>query len=497
MPEHLRAFVVILVLAGAAIFAFEKAQLSVENSHEFKRLRNLWIASTIVAFLSQNFWLYVAVECFLILLWSTRIDNKTALFFLLLFVIPAGTVQVPGLGLVNYIFEMNHPRLLSILLLLPCVLLTYKTGFGQNRTPDVLFLSYVLLTVILQFRQTSFTDTLRFSFHTFLDTVLPYYAFSRSLKDMGAFRQTLSCFVFAGLIIALVAMFESIRHWLLYGAVQNALGIEYTGNYLGRGDILRASGPTGHPIALGFVMIVAIGFYLFLMRSRESAIWRRVGLALLACGLIASVSRGPWLGFVALLSSFAATSNRAFRNLMLLGTVGIVAVAVLVVMPGGEKILDLLPYLGTTDAQNVAYRERLFSNALIVIQRNFWFGSIDFLQTPEMQEMIQGEGIIDIVNSYIGIALANGVIGVTLFVAFFASAILGAWRAMKSVITWNSDEYVLGRSLIASVIAVLVTIATVSSIGNIPIIYWSISGMLVAYARVIRHSTAQLSGVGT
>lgn len=489
MPEHLRALVVILALAVAAILAFEKAHLSPVNANDFKRLRNLWLASTLAAFLSHDFWLYAVIETFLILLWGRRSENRAALFLLLLFVIPAGSIQVPGLGLVNYIFEMTQPRLLSLLLLVPCVLLTFRTAVGGSRISDRLFLSYILLIVVLQFRQTTFTDALRFGFHTILDTVLPYYAFSRSLKDIAAFRQALLCFLFASMIISLVAMFEVARHWLLYSAVQGELGTTFTGHYLGRADMLRASGPTGHPIALGYVMMVAIGFYLYLRNAIESAMWRRAGLAILAGGLIASFSRGPWLGTIILLSVFAATGDRPLRSLIALGFVAATSIAVLSILPGGEKLLSLLPFIGTTEAGNVEYRSRLFSNALAVIQRNFWFGSVDYLQTPEMQEMIQGEGIIDIVNSYIRIALNSGVVGLALFVAFFASALLGAWRTMKTVGARNSDEYLLGRSLLATTLAVLFTIATVSSIVNIPIIYWSITGMCVAYARMIRSST--------
>jgi O-antigen ligase len=491
MPEHLRALVVILALAGAAIFAFEKAHLSPANANDFKRLRNLWIASTLAAFLSHDFWLYAVVETLLILLWSKHSENRAAVFLLLLFVIPVGSIQVPGLGLVNYIFDMNHPRLLSMLLLVPCVLLTFRTAVAGSRIPDGLFLSYILLTVMLQFRQTTFTDTLRFSFHTILDSVLPYYAFSRSLKDMAAFRQALLCFLFAGFIVSLVAMFEVVKHWLLYRAVQDALGISFTGSYLGRADLLRANGPAGHPIALGYVMMVATGFYLYLRNSVESALWRHVGLAILAGGLMASLSRGPWLGAMVLLSVFAATGDRPLRNLAVLGIAATTGIAALVIVPGGEKILNLLPFIGTTEAANIEYRSRLFSNALAVIQRNLWFGSVDYLQTPEMQEMIQGQGIIDIVNSYVRIALAAGLVGLALFAAFFASAVLGVRRAMKSVVARNSDEYLLGRSLLATAMAVLFTIATVSSIVNIPIIYWSLAGMLVGYARMIRSQNSE------
>ena len=123
---------------------------------------------------------------------------------------------------------------------------------------------------------------------------------------------------------------------------------------------------------------------------------------------------------------------------------------------------------------------------MIVIQRNPWFGSSNFNETPEMEAMRQGGGIIDIVNTYIRVTLEQGFVGLGLFVGFFALTLLGIYRAMRLIPDKDSEEYLLGRVLFATLLAILVMIFTVSSITFIPIVYWSVAGMGVAYTRMVR-----------
>ena len=488
MPEHLRALIVIIVLTSALFLVSEKSCLAFVNQSEFRRWRNLWFSSTIAAFLSHDFWFYALTLGFLVFVFSSHYQNKAALFFLLLFVAPAGETAVPGFGLVNYLFEINQPRLLALLLLLPCFFSTISMTRGAGKISDWLFLTYLLLEIVLQLRQTTVTDTARYSFYSFLDAALPYYVFSRSLKDIQAFRQALLCLVLACMIISLIALFEFIKDWQLYSSLTSVLGLGLEPGYSVRSGMLRARGPAGYPIALGYLIMVSIGFYVFLMKNINSVLQRRAGMALLMGGLIAALSRGPWLGTIIMIGVFVSTGRTPWRHLMLLGLSGMLGLALLAVIPGGETVINLLPYIGTTEAGNIEYREKLFANALIVIERNFWFGSVDYLESAEMQEMMQGEGIIDIVNSYIRIALSSGIFGLTLFIAFFAFAIGSSLRAMATIALKNSDEYVLGRALVATMIGVLFTIATVSSIVTIPIVYWSLAGMLVGYARMVQGS---------
>jgi O-antigen ligase len=99
--------------------------------------------------------------------------------------------------------------------------------------------------------------------------------------------------------------------------------------------------------------------------------------------------------------------------------------------------------------------------------------------------MRQGQGIIDIVNTYIQIALSSGIIGLVLFTGFFAQILNGIYRAMYSIPDKNSEEYLLGRALLSTLSAILLIIFTVSSISFIPIVYWSFAGLGVAYSQMV------------
>ena len=112
---------------------------------------------------------------------------------------------------------------------------------------------------------------------------------------------------------------------------------------------------------------------------------------------------------------------------------GAACVFLLLLTPIGDRIINLLPYVGSEENTVTAdYRTKLLENSWIVIQRNPVFGSVDYLETPEMQEMIQGQGIIDVVNTYIQVALNTGLVGLGLFVLFFAAVLAGLGPSLQS-----------------------------------------------------------------
>jgi O-antigen ligase len=217
-----------------------------------------------------------------------------------------------------------------------------------------------------------------------------------------------------------------------------------------------------------------------------------MGLAGLAGGLAASLSRGPWVGAVVLWMVFLGAGRSAIRSVVLAASAAVLVLVLLPMFPGGDRILALLPWVGTIESETISYREQLMTNAWIVIQRNPWFGSIDFMQAPEMEALRQGHGIIDIVNTYVRTALETGLVGLGLFVGFFGSVLFGIRRGMKQIRDDSSEEYLLGRSLLATLAAILIIIATVSSITVIPTVYWSVAALGVGYLRMTR----TIGGVG-
>lgn len=492
MPEHLRSLIVILVLATAFFILVRHSACTISSTCDFTRRRNLWLGLTLAAFLTHNFWLYTFIAILLLIYINRHESSPPALFFFLLFVLPTSLFIIPGMGLINYLFQLSHARILELLILLPAFFSlrgkTDTTSFGHTG-PDRALTVYLILLVALSLRETSLTDTLRGSFYLTIDIFLPYFVISRSLKNMLAFRDALLSLALAIMVLAPFAVFESIKHWLLYSSWAAMPGMQSgMTNYLAREGILRAVVTAGQPIALGYLMVIGVGLYLFLQRSIEHKRIRLFGILLLTAGLIAPLSRGPWIGAAVLIVVFIATGRYAARRLMILALAAILALPLVSMLPGGEKVINLLPFIGSTEKENIDYRERLITNSMIVIQRNPWFGSVDYLKTPEMESMRQGQGIIDIVNTYVRVTLESGFIGLGLFVGFFALTLMGIYRAMRSIPDRDSEEHLLGRVLLATLLAILVIIFTVSSITVIPIMYWSVAALGVAYAQMVRKS---------
>ena len=490
MPEHLKSLAVILVLA-ATVFLFAKrpACAMANSASDFARRRNLWFAITLIAFLAHNFWLFILVAGALLLLSAPRESNKVALFFLLLFAVPPIQAEISGLGLIKHFFAIDYLRLLALTILLPAFLELRKRATVEDAKlthADKILAAYAILTLLLELQVNTFTNTLRHAFYVFIDIVLPYYVVSRSLKDIQSFRDALMSFVVAAMIVAIIGVFELGKHWLLYSPLEDALGVQWGyGGYIERDGNLRALASTGQPIVLGYIMAVALSFFLFLQSSVPSRAAWLAGMTLLIAGLIAPVSRGPWIGAAVILLVFIATGPKVFSRLSLLALVGLLMLPILLLTPAGEKIISYLPFVGTVEEETVTYRQWLIEFSLDILQANPFFGSVDFLLY--LEEFRQGQGIIDLVNSYVNIALSSGLVGLSLFASFFGVILLGIHKGMRSLD--KSDElHLLGRVLIAAISGILVTIATVSSINVIPVIYWAVAGLGLAYIRLLNQS---------
>lgn len=491
MPEHLRTLIVILVLA-TAVFAFAKAPAcaAASTTGDFDRRRNLWLGITLMAFLAHNFWIYIAGVGLMLLFVAPREPNKMALYFFVLFAVPPLSAPISGLGVINHFFAIDYPRLLALTVLLPAFLhLAAQPDterFGRS-LPDKFLLGYLILQGMLMLYYSSLTNTLRVGvFYQFIDVFLPYYVASRALKNLRQFRDVLMAFVVATLVLSAIGLFEYVRHWLLYSPLENALGVRWGfGNYLGRGDSLRAQGSTGQPIVLGYIMAVAIGFFLYLKKSVPNTPLWHCGLTALCAGLFASISRGPWVGAAAMLLIYIAMGPAPAKNIIKLGVLGGILFLALLVSPYSEKVIDLLPFVGTADVENITYRQRLLEISVQLMLQNPILGAADFMYSPAMQELKQGEGIIDLVNTFVGIGLSSGFVGLFFFTGFFLAVLAGIYKAMRGLADRNDEQHLLGQALLSVLLGILVIIFTVSSVSVIPLVYWSVAGLGAAYVRML------------
>ena len=148
MPENIRALIVIVALAVPAFYIGRQIASSISTDREFRVWRNIWFAVTLGAFLSGNFFVYALILVIVCVYARSIGAASVGLYFILLFAVPSGNISIGGLGIINQVFDMNNPRLLAIVLLLPILLST--RGFNRRQMgvcamPDWLVIGYVLL----------------------------------------------------------------------------------------------------------------------------------------------------------------------------------------------------------------------------------------------------------------------------------------------------------------------------------------------------------------
>jgi O-antigen ligase len=484
MPEHLRAFAIVFLLS-VALWPTLSRGLSPVGGGGLRQLLPAWFWLTAFAFLSHSFWLYGLLAFFFLKL---RFKNASpvhlcALFCLLLFAIPPIGPEVPGLGIAAYLFELTNTRLLTFLLLVPAALKLMRSPESGRPTPGkIIFLLLLITFIFIQTRGENATNSLRRVFYLIIDFAIPYYVFSRAPRSINDFRLILGAFCSSVILLSAMAFFEFFRSWNLYLSLIHALGAKWnlTG-YLPRDGMLRASGTTGQAIVMGYVAATGLGFWLYISNLVPSSLQRKVISMVLGLGFFASLSRGPWLGFLVMFVTHSWLATGKAGKLLKIGLCAIVLFFAASLTPQGQRLINLLPFVGKTESENVKYREKLLDMSLLAIERNPWFGSENYLETPEMQEMIQGQGIIDIVNTYLLVALDNGLIGLTIFVSFFLSALIYAIKQIKTFKV-HEDERALGISLASTLVGILLMISSVSPVSFVPTVFWMVAALCNAFA---------------
>ena len=486
MPEHIRALIVVLGLSIPVLLWLRPRMTDGAMLPSDYRIRaGIWIALTLALFLAHNYWLFVLLVVLALITFGRNDSHPLGLYCFLLILSPPFHTLIPGFGSINYFLKLDYFRLLSVMLLLPCVLRAARdpASPGLFKLPaDKYVMAYLVLLIGLQAPVTTTTDILRAILSQLLDVVLPYYAFSRALNSIDKLRDALAAFVAGCSVLAVIAIFESGKHWLLYSALAAVLNVEYGfGGYMERSGSLRAAASAGHSIILGYVLSVALGLHFAL---RHAFVQKKSWLAiccLLGAGVVVSFSRGPWVGAAAMLLAVVLLSPNAGGKLVRIAALSILVVPLLMLTPMGDKLINILPFIGHVDSDSVDYRRELFTVSWNVLMMNPLFGSPLYMSNAAMEQLRQGEGIIDMVNSYMGVAMYSGLVGVTLFSMAFVSNLLGLFGHLRRLEDKTSEEFAIGRALLATLFGVMVSIATLSSIDAVPVVYWCLVGICSAY----------------
>jgi len=76
-----------------------------------------------------------------------------------------------------------------------------------------------------------------------------------------------------------------------------------------------------------------------------------------------------------------------------------------------------------------------------------------------MQDLRQGQGIIDIINAYVQVLLDNGVVGLSLFLSFILIALIHAWSVSRRFRLVDVDFALLGVVIVTCAMGTLLMLA--------------------------------------
>jgi O-antigen ligase len=348
---------------------------------------------------------------------------------------------------------------------------------------DLVVALYSLLMLSLAFRNPSLTSILRDMLYTFLSIIVPYYAISRYVRSVGDFRRIYIALLFSGVILSFIAIMEAQTQWWLYNPLRDLFGSFWASQDFRSGTI-RVIATMVSPIELGYFLVVTLGGIIFL---KDTIGFKKITfistLLLILAALFFTDSRGAWLMAVALISLyyFLKKFHRYFYVLILAG-IGVIVPTVSFVFTYDWSEFD--PY-GTFQ-----FRLELIEVSIEAAKKYLFFGTPDIIATGALDVMKRNDHI-DIVNTYLQVTFHSGIVGLTLFLAVFISAIRCSYKtSIKAAKRKNKELFLLGNSLVAILVATLIMITTVSSIGFIPIYYWAFIALTEAYSGLQKNEKA-------
>ena len=489
MPEFLRAYIVVIALSIFMFSLLLRLDIDFIKKSELKIWRNYWLMVTTLCFFVGNIWVYIASLSVAIFYAKNSEQDRLPLFFAISCAAPLYSFTIPGFGLINYLITLNYASVLCLLILWPEAQKSKQLSKSNYPFYSAVVI-YFLVISLLDSRENSFTNSLRLFTTYLLAIFLPFMAISKAVTNVETLKKCLFTLTLCLAPLALVGCFESIKYWKLYSpAIANMLGADSALRYGIRGDSLRASALFSSPIVFGYIMVMGIALTIFCRNYTSQKKLCNLVFCIFLVALYFTKARGPWIGFMVMMILHIWSGPDRFGNFTKFSLGSALTILALSTTSFGEKLISMLPFISSSDsheASTVDYRIRLLEQAGILFRENTLFGLVNYRETPEMEVMRQGQGIIDVVNSYVHIALNYGLIGLGLFLFIFLGLFLCLLKTLRKLPPEQKDLINIGRALYAILGAMLFIIFTVSSINYIPIFYWLLAGLSSAYIRLCR-----------
>ena len=447
------------------------------------RIALLWLGATAIAFLMPHKLLaLILIAVLLLAIGPASAPERICLYVASLAMLPVyynANVPFPGL---NYLINLDYPKVATLVLLGPVfVSAMFSKPPAQLRSVDRYLLFFVLLTSIMSIRDLPFTSMMRVTVNHFLLIFVPYIAISRGLKTLEDLDLAVKSAFVSVVILAVIGVVSTVFSWNYYAGLAESITHKVYSEY--RNGFLRI-----HTTMIGTLLGLLMGFgaaYVLCIRAeRRLPIFYAVGLlALFAAVAFVTGARGGWLSALVVfgLCALFLKAGKAMRQAALAGIAVCVAGMFLLIFNESDVVND---QYGT-----FAYRAELLRTSVEQIASRPFLGQVDFRDSPRFAHLIQGEGIVDVVNGYLQVVLTYGLIGLVLFLGAQIGTLRGGLKVIGAFDGGgHTDEAVRMRRLAilltAAHIGFLAMIMTVSAVSLIWHYGYLIVALSVAATRV-------------
>lgn len=310
-----------------------------------------------------------------------------------------------------------------------------RTGYPL----DAAFWLFFLVCFGFAVRGDSLNGFARKAVETFLGIVPPYYVLSRGLRHKEDFENAIIYLILGVVCNSVIAIFESVRHWSLYEGFYPALNLplpDLSSALYIRGGFMQARAAMDNAATLS--LLIGFGILSCLaMRERFSKGGRWALMTIMVSAMIASGSRGGWIGTGLGLAIYLLYTRR-LTHLTAYGTAALGGWAVIFyLLPATGRIGDLVGRSGH-GAGTATYRSTLFQRGLQEVRAHPFAGQTIGQLQISMNDLRQGQHIIDFVNTHLYVALTLGLGGLVAWLISWVVPMFAAWRSRSKRIPYRT-----------------------------------------------------------
>ncbi len=479
----------IVVLAATVLVSFLCRYVGLGKRFNTLEL-SWWMVITVAGFIIGNIYVLMLIIIALKLFYLRSDLDKNMLFFLLLLPAIVFSIEVPFPHPGVPLLDMSHLRILSLIILVPLLpkLLEESRHYQNKRLFFDIPLLFIFGREIYQeylptyYYENTLITSIKGTIIYILEVVVPYTALAIWVNRDRRLLLVFKAFLIGGLILAIVGIVSAVVNWDIYRGMSFSGMNVFISYYETRGGILRIAATLEHPITFAFYQTILLGMALGWLYWRKSNLLK---MGLLLTPILAIIfftgSRGGWVGAAMCLILFyyfkmpKHTKLVSFTVLLLSG--GLMVGAYAFIQSGSSSANNIAssevdPY-GTFE-----YRKRLFYATLEIIPRYPFFGNRSYEQEPEMQKLMQGQGIIDPVNVYMTFAVAKGLVFLFFIFLVLIRSVRAITRYIESGFIANRRiRVVLGAGMAALLVANLAELVFTSYSGPIIPYLWIMLGI--------------------